>query len=100
MPAARRTSTVALAAVLVEWVMFSTYYEIDDAALLVRSGPFRWRIPLQEIVAVRELNSLRSGPALSMDRLEVSYSGRRLLISPADKAGFLAELQRRVPLPA
>jgi hypothetical protein len=33
-----------------------------------------------------------------MDRLEISYgNGRMLLISPEDKAGFLAVLHRRAP---
>ena len=60
--------------------------------------PFRPRIPLEEISAVRESNSVRSGPALSMDRLEIACSnGRVLLISPGDKAGFLAALRRRAP---
>ena len=93
-------SLAALAAVLVEWVVFSTYYEFHDAALVAHAGPFHWRVPLTEIAAVSESNSVRSGPALSMDRLEVTYrDGRRLLISPADKPGFLAELHRRVALP-
>jgi hypothetical protein len=53
---------------------------------------------LREIAAVRESNSVRSGPALSMDRLEITYrDGRVLLISPDDKSGFLAALRRRAP---
>lgn len=89
---------VVLVAVLVVWVVLSTYYEIQGEALVAHSGPFSWRVPLKEIVAVRESNSVRSGPALSMDRLEITYrDGRVLLISPADKAGFLAALHRHAP---
>ena len=87
-----------LVAVIVVWVVLSTYYEFDGNGLVARSGPFSWRIPLKEISAVRESNSVRSGPALSMDRLEIAYgNGRVLLISPEDKAGFLAALHRRAP---
>jgi hypothetical protein len=44
--------------------------------------------------AVRIVNCGR----LSLDRLEIAYGdGRLLLISPQDKAGFLAALRRRVP---
>jgi Bacterial PH domain len=87
-----------LVAVIVVWVVLSTYYEFDGNVLVAHSGPFFWRIPLGEISAVRESNSVRSGPALSMDRLEIAYaSGRVLLISPEDKAGFLAALHRRAP---
>jgi hypothetical protein len=87
-----------LVAVLVLWVMLSTYYEFQGEVLVAHSGPFSWRVPLQDIIAVRESNSPRSGPALSMDRLEIAFgAGRVLLISPADKVGFLAALHRRAP---
>jgi hypothetical protein len=87
-----------LITVVVLWVTLATYYEFADEALVAHSGPFCWRIPLKEISSVRESNSVRSGPALSMDRLEITYRGGRvLLISPEDKLGFLAALHRRAP---
>jgi len=88
-------SMVFLAAVLVCWIFISTYYELRQDQLVARCGPFIWRVPLAEVTAVRESSSARSGPALSMDRLEIVYRGGRVLvISPADKAGFLAALRR------
>lgn len=87
-----------LVAVLVVWIVFSTYYEITKDLLIARSGPFSWRIPLEEISRVRESRSARSGPALSMDRLEITWSGGNvLLISPKDKTRFLAALRARAP---
>jgi hypothetical protein len=87
-----------LVAVMVVWITLSTYYEFEPEALIAHSGPFSWRVPLREISAVRESKSVRSGPALSMDRLEIIYrNGRVLLISPEDKSGFLAALHRRAP---
>jgi Bacterial PH domain len=89
---------ILLITVVVLWVTLATYYEFVGEALVAHSGPFSWRIPLKEISAVRESNSVRSGPALSMDRLEITYrNGRVLLISPEDKPGFLAALHRRAP---
>ena len=86
------------AAALAIWITFTTYYELEHDALVAHSGPFSWRIPLAEITAVRPSDSSKSGPAMSMDRLEINYGGHRsLLISPADQAGFLAMLHRRVP---
>ncbi|HTX04516.1 MAG TPA: PH domain-containing protein [Steroidobacteraceae bacterium] len=83
---------------LVLWMLLSTYYEFTGELLVAHSGPFSWRIPLKEISSVRESQSVRSGPALSMDRLEVAWGeGRVLLISPEDKAGFLAVLHRHAP---
>lgn len=88
---------VSVAGVVV-WIVLSTYYELTHDLLVAHSGPFVWRIPLEQISNVRESRSVRSGPALSMDRLEVTWSGGRvLLISPEDKAGFLAVLHRRAP---
>ncbi|HEX5458773.1 MAG TPA: PH domain-containing protein [Steroidobacteraceae bacterium] len=89
---------VFLAALLVCWILFATYYELQADELVAHCGPFTWRIPLREITQVRESSSVRSGPALSMDRLEVVHlGGRVLIVSPADKAQFIAAIQRRAP---
>jgi Bacterial PH domain len=87
-----------LVAVLVVWIVLSTYYEFTRDLLVAHCGPFSWRIPLQAISSVCESKSVRSGPALSMDRLELTWGeGSVLLISPADKPGFLAALHARAP---
>ena len=89
---------VFLAALIVSWILMSTYYELQAGELVAHSGPFTWRIPLTEVTDVRESSTVRSGPALSMDRIEIIYGGGRVLvISPADKAEFLAAMQRRAP---
>lgn len=88
---------VLLAAVLVCWIFVATGYEIGGDELVVRCGPFTWRVPLAEVTDVRESKSTRSGPALSMDRVEIVYGGGRVLIlSPADKARFMATLSLHV----
>jgi len=90
---------VVLAAMTVCWIFVSTYYELRGEELVTHCGPFTWRIPLAEVTAVRESKSVRSGPALSMDRLEIVHGpGRVLIISPADKERFLAALRRRAPV--
>jgi hypothetical protein len=62
----------------------------------VRSGPFRWTIALDDIHAVTPSRDLRSGPALSLDRLRIEYGpGREILISPRDQSGFLHDLEHR-----
>ena len=90
--------TMSLATVLVCWTLISTCYELQREQLVAHCGPFTWHIPLADISEVRESNSMRSGPALSMDRLEIVYQGGKILtISPADKAGFMVALRRRAP---
>ena len=89
---------VAVLAGVLLWILLSTSYEITSEHLVVRAGPMRWRIPLREITGVSASRSPRSGPALSMDRLEVRWGAASvLLISPADQDGFLAAMRRRVP---
>src|SRR5690606_1532665 len=93
---------VALAALLLVgvilplWILRSTYYTLDARYLHVRSGPFKWRVPLRDIRAVRPTRSPLSSPALSLDRLRIEF-GRAgsIMISPGDKDRFLTELECR-----
>lgn len=87
----------ALTAAVV-WLFRSTRYVVEEARLLVESGPFSWRLPFESIEAVLPSTSPASSPALSIDRLEIRGKGRRsLLISPRDREGFLGELLARCP---
>ena len=84
--------------VLVTFFLFAvfrnTYYELGKEELRVVSGPFRWKIPLSEITNIRPTRNPLASPALSMDRLKVSYGKRKfVLISPADKDGFLRAIR-------
>ena len=80
------------------WLLRATEYRIGPSELLVRCGPFRWRIPLSDIRAVTPTRNPLSSPALSLDRLRIDYGRRRwIMISPADKEAFVAELRKRVP---
>ena len=76
-------------------VFRNTYYEVGRDELRVVSGPFRWRIPLSQITAIEPSRNALSSPALSADRLRVSYGKRKfVLISPADKEGFLRAIRQ------
>lgn len=82
-----------LGAMFPAWLFTSTYYTVSGDLLLVRSGPFSWRIALSSIETVRETRNPLSGPALSLDRLEIHYGdGRTLMVSPQDKAAFVAAI--------
>lgn len=79
------------------WVFLGTAYRVDGQTLNVRSGPFRWSVPLRDIQSVRDSRSTLSGPALSLQRLEIVYgAGRRLLVSPADRTAFLSAIGHRL----
>ncbi len=83
---------------LVVWIYADTSYRITDTDLLVRSGPLRVSVPLAQIRRVTRTRSVLSAPALSMNRLEITYAKAGVVvISPKDDAGFLAALKERAP---
>ncbi|MCC5863097.1 MAG: PH domain-containing protein [Gammaproteobacteria bacterium] len=72
------------------WLLLTTRYIVDGAVLEVRSGPCQWRIMRRQITSVRASRSTMAAPALSLNRLEIRYgNGQCLLVSPADREGFL-----------
>lgn len=86
-------------AALVGSLLYMTGYWMTSDQLVIRSGPFSWRVPLRSIHEVVPSRSLLSGPALSLDRLHVRYGSSKwgVLISPAEKDDFLREMVLRAP---
>lgn len=74
---------------LIASMFLCTWYDIDGNLLTIRSGPFCWRVPIDAIDSVKPTRSPLSSPALSLDRLDIRYGRRRIMVSPADKRGFL-----------
>jgi hypothetical protein len=75
------------------WLLLTTSYWFEDEELCIRSGPLRWRIPINQIKAVTPTRNILSSPALSLDRLQIDYGMCQcVLVSPLDKKGFLSEL--------
>lgn len=71
------------------WLLRTTNYTVSSNHLRIRFGPFKWKIALDSITSVQASSDLRSGPALSLDRLEIKYGdGKSVVVSPVDKAGF------------
>jgi len=71
-------------------LLLGTHYTVDRGIVRIVSGPFRWKVPVDQITSVQASRSPLSSPALSLDRLLIRYGkNRRIMISPADKAGFL-----------
>jgi hypothetical protein len=75
---------------LMVWLLAATHYTVDRGYIRIVSGPFRWKVPVAEITSVTATRNPLSSPALSLDRICIRYGGRRrIMISPADRAGFL-----------
>jgi len=79
------------------WVLYSLDYTLTDENLLIRCGPFRYRVPLAEIDSVTPSRNPLSSPAGSLDRLLITWNAerKRILISPSRKVDFLRDLDMR-----
>ncbi|HCA5285696.1 TPA: PH domain-containing protein [Acinetobacter nosocomialis] len=84
--------------ILVIWLpIFSIYYVVETNILVIKSLIFRWKINIDDIIQIEPTYNPLSSPALSLDRLKISYmkNGRiaKVMISPKDKEGFLNTLR-------
>jgi len=94
MSLAAATAAVLVAAGIPAWIFTTTRYDLSRGTLLVRSGPFRWSIPVADIKSITPTHNPLSSPALSLDRLRIEYGqGRAVMISPNDKDAFLRALE-------
>lgn len=80
-------------------ILYATYYVVGREHLRIHCGPFKRAVRLQDIESVVPSRNPLSSPALSLDRMHVSYRGSALgvLISPADQGAFLADLVTHAP---
>jgi dihydroflavonol-4-reductase len=83
------------------WLTIPVGYQITSADLLVRGGPFRWKIPLDSILRVRPTRNPLSAPAWSLARLHISYRKKNrksfVLISPRNRQAFIEKLEAATP---
>lgn len=89
---------VAALVAYVTYVLFYIKYEFRGDHLLIYYQPFIKRsIKICEIKQVEATCNPLSAPAASLDRLKLTYAGGWTLISPRDKEGFVAHLQKCNP---
>lgn len=75
------------------WILVSTKYIVENENLKIISGPFSWDIPVQSIKSVQETQNAITSPALSFDRLEITYDEDKIInISPINKKEFTQKL--------
>lgn len=82
-------------------LIFPMRYRVEHNGLLIQSGLLRQRVPLDQIESVFPTRNPLSGPAMSLNRLQVKRVGRAwrpLLISPCDRDDFLKELSQQANL--
>lgn len=86
--------TLGLGVVLPLWLLLGTRYILQPEQLIIRSGPFKWVVPVAEITHLSSTKNPLSSPALSLDRLRIDYSrGKFIMISPRDKERFIQDME-------
>lgn len=92
---------LGLAVAAIEIFIFAgERYRIDGNRLGVRNF-FRWRwYPIDCIAEIRRQRGILSAPALSFDRLSITFTDKNILnspmpleISPADRSGFIVRIR-------
>lgn len=85
--------------ILIAITFSKTYYSIEGENLTVKSGIFYNKtINIKSIRRIVETRNPLSSPAASLDRLEVFYNKYdTVIISPREKAAFVAHLQQIKP---
>jgi hypothetical protein len=72
----------------------STYYQINGNQLIVKSSfVVNLNIDIASIKKITKTNSALSSPAMSMDRIEITYGKYdSVIISPKNKMEFIQEI--------
>ncbi|BAQ11174.1 hypothetical protein OXB_2703 [Bacillus sp. OxB-1] len=82
------------------WTAFSVKYVFNQDYLVVKGGPFRSRIPYENITKISPTTEIFTGYRILSSRngLEIFYKNSALgsvKVSPKNKNEFIAELKKR-----
>ncbi|WP_017728225.1 PH domain-containing protein [Halalkalibacterium ligniniphilum] len=86
-------------ALFMAWLWFTTGYTIEEKRLVIRYGPFKKVVMIAEISKINKVKNPMSAPALSMDRLKITY-GKLFgfaVISPINQNKFVQVLVQKNP---
>ncbi len=88
--------SAALVVVVIGLVTVPCRYVLEAEHLLIRFGIFQQRVAYRQITGVELSSSPRTAPALSLQRIKVSYGTSFQLISPRDREWFIRALEERI----
>lgn len=84
-------STGALIALLT----LPCHYTLTDRSLKIKAGWYEDEVPLARIRQTESSRSMLSAPALSLNRVKIILDDGFHLVSPKDRAAFIADLEAR-----
>lgn len=90
---------MVIAIVFISSIYLNTSYQLTSGQeLVIRCGFFKYTITIVSITKIRFVRNPLSAPALSIDRLEISYKRYdTILISPVDKQDFIQSILKINP---
>lgn len=93
-PSAVLLLVTAFIIVLLCILFFGTKYVIENDDLIVYGGIYKKRIPIKQIRSLRPSKNPLSAPAMSIDRIEITFDPhiQIILVSPKDKELFVKKL--------
>lgn len=93
-PSAVLLLVTAFIIVLLCILFFGTKYAIEKEELIVYGGIYKKRIPIKQIRSLRPSKNPLSAPAMSIDRIEITFDPhiQVILISPKERELFVKKL--------
>ncbi len=89
-------AAILLAAAILLWILFGTYYVLYEDCLYCKSGPFREVILLDDIRQLELSENAEASMALSSRRIVIrQYDEEYTMISPRSRERFLSHLKAR-----
>jgi hypothetical protein len=82
--------------IVIAALVFPCRYTVTDTEVLIRCGLIHQRIALRDIVGVTPTSNPLSAPALSLQRVRIDLKQGYRLVSPADRAGFIREIEGEI----
>src|SRR5690554_5284901 len=87
-----------LPVVFIIHLFMTIYYTIKDDTLIVKASFLIYEeIKIESIRKIKETRTLVASPATSLDRLAILFGSDMVIISPKEKAEFIAHIQRLNP---
>lgn len=80
--------------IMLALIFFGTKYVIDGEELIIYGGIYKKKIAINQITSLRSTKNPLSAPAMSLDRVEITYNPHMqlALVSPKDKETFIKKL--------
>lgn len=80
------------------WILVGTKYIIEEDDLLIKSGPYKYKIKISEITYINMTRKTVSTPSLLFGRIEIKSENNYIVTSPPNnKISFLKLLKEKNP---